>query len=62
MTTEAPQQPKAFCQFPVQLVIEAILMVIAANVPFGLATVVVLAAIALPFYCFAQSEPPQQSA
>jgi hypothetical protein len=58
----APKQPKVFCQFPVQLVIEAILLVVAANVAFPLALILVLAALALPIYCFAKAEGPEQQA
>jgi len=58
----APKQPKPFCKFPVQLVIEAVLLVVAANVAFPLALVLVLAALALPTYCFAKAEPPEQEA
>ena len=62
MAPPAPKQPKVLCQFPVQLVIEAVLLVVAANVPFGLSLLLVLAALALPIYCFAKAEPPEQEA
>ena len=60
MAPPAPKQPKALCQFPVQLVIEAVLLVVAANVAFPLALALVLVALALPIYCFAKAEPPEQ--
>jgi hypothetical protein len=56
----APKQPKIFCQFPIQLVIEAILFVVAAFSPFPVALILVLAALALPTYCFAKAEPPEE--
>ena|GEM_PF-6705500 len=62
MAPPAPKQPKVFCQFPVQLIIEALLFVVAANVAFPLALVLVLVALALPIYCFAKAEPPEQEA
>ena len=58
MAPPAPEQPKIFCQFPVQLVIEAILLVLAANVSFGWSLILVLAALALPIYCFGQAKAP----
>ena len=62
MAPPAPKQPVTFCQFPVQLVIEAVLLVVAANVPFGLSLILVLAALALPIYCFAKAKGPEQEA
>ncbi|KPV41508.1 hypothetical protein AN478_02780 [Thiohalorhabdus denitrificans] len=61
MAPPAPKQPKVFCQFPVQLVIEAILLVIAASVSFELALPLVLVAIVFPAYCFAKAEPPESA-
>lgn len=64
MAPPAPKQPKVFCQFPVQLVIQAVLLVIAAampvsHVPHPLSLLLVLAAVILPGYCFAKAEPPE---
>lgn len=61
MAPPAPEQPKPFCRFPVQLGIEVILLGAAAAVPFGLALLLVLVALAYPIYCFAQAEPPEQT-
>lgn len=61
MAPPAPKQPVPFCKFPVQLAIEVLLLAGAAFAPFAGALVLVLIALALPFYCFAKAEPPEQA-
>jgi len=58
----APKQPVPFCKFPVQLGIEVALLVAAAYTPFTLALLLVLAALALPIYCFGKAEAPEEAA
>ncbi|HKJ71667.1 MAG TPA: hypothetical protein VKA55_07955 [Gammaproteobacteria bacterium] len=64
MSIPAPKQPVSFCRFPAQLVIEAILLVVAGLLPAGehphpLGALLVLAALALPIFCFAKARAPE---
>ncbi|HKJ87501.1 MAG TPA: hypothetical protein VKA48_03245 [Gammaproteobacteria bacterium] len=62
MAPPAPKQPKLFCQFPLQLLIEAVLLTVAAYVPFAFALILAIAAITFPMYCFSKAEAPEQNA
>lgn len=61
MAPPAPKQPVPHCRFPAQIAIEAVLFTVAAFVPFQAALVLVLIAVAIPIYCFAKAEPPEET-
>jgi len=65
MAPPAPKQPVLPCQFPVQLLVVAILFAIGASLPAGdiphpVTGLLSLAAIAISAVCFAKAKPPQQ--
>lgn len=64
MPPPAPKQPVLLCQFPVQLLVVAVLLAIGASLPAGdiphpATGLLSIVAIAMASFCFAKAKPPQ---
>ena len=64
MAPPAPKQPFLPCQFPVQLLVVAVLLAIGASLPAGdiphpLTGLLSILAIGMATFCFAKAKPPE---
>ncbi|MEF8792556.1 hypothetical protein [Thiohalorhabdus sp.] len=65
MAPPAPKQPALLCQFPIQLLVVAVLFAIGASLPAGdiphpVTALLALVAIAISAICFAKAKPPEE--